>query len=313
MNNEISHVEEAEVDPQKPTESPEPKLKFLWGGEFPSFVDILAMLGIFLLSQVVALAVTYALGMGFNWSTFESADPLVRVAAQDQAGKFSLVSYCVTMFLTIIGALILRKLRGGKAPIAHFSIVGFNPSILLWGVVLLLSVSVVLDPIMSFLPSPPPIYGRGWSMILTLVVIAPIAEELLCRGIVLEAVRAKRGVWAACFTSAIFFGVLHMHPTVMVNAIVIGLILSYLYIRTNSLFAPIILHAVNNTLALLLVWFGYENFTLWEMVNNKTIYIIIYSVGLITLVGSFINIIRQLSLLRREQELRELEQEQDDK
>ncbi|MFR9603506.1 MAG: CPBP family intramembrane glutamic endopeptidase [Rikenellaceae bacterium] len=305
MNNEIPHVEEANVDPQKPQESPQPKLSFLWGGEFPSVIDLLAILGIFLLSQIAALAITYLLGFGFDWSTYESADPLVRVAAQDQAGKFSLVSYCATMSLTIVGALILRRLRGGKAPIAKFSAVGFNPSILLWGIILLLSISVVMDPLMRYLPSPPPIYGRGWSMVLTLVVIAPFAEEFLCRGLVLEAVRAKRGAWVACIVSALFFGVLHMHPTVAINAVIIGIVLGYIYIRTNSLFAPIMLHAFNNALAFLLVWLGYENLTLWEMVGNKTIYAIIYGVGLVMLIGSFIQIIRQLSLLRLQAEQNE--------
>ncbi|MFI3281973.1 MAG: CPBP family intramembrane glutamic endopeptidase [Rikenellaceae bacterium] len=276
----------------------------VWGGVFPTTVDLLAILGVFLVSQLLSLAVTYALGFSFDRTAIASADEAIRIEAQFQAGMFSLVNYSITMAVTIIGALLIRGFRGGKAPLAKFSILGFNPSVLLWGMLLLVSIAVIFDPLMRFLPSPPQLYGRGWGMVLALIVVAPITEEFLCRGIILESVRAKSGVWAACSVSAIFFAVLHFHPTAAVNALVIGLLLSYLYIRTGSLFAPIILHSFNNALAYMLVWMGYEDLTLWDMTSgNTTTYFIIYGAAALMLIISLIKIIRQLTRIRKAQEM----------
>lgn len=298
MSNQTPH-------PNEEANSPIGKIRLgVFGGVFPTTVDLLSILGIFLVAQLLSVAITYLLGYGFDRAALSSSDEVIQQAAQSSAGMFSLVSYSITMAITIAGALALRIIRGGKSPIAKFSIYGFNPSVLLWGMLLLVSIAVVFDPLMSLLPPTPELYGRGWAMVLTLIVVAPIAEEFLCRGVILESVRAKSGVWAACSVSAIFFAVLHMHPTTALNALIVGLMLSYLYIRTNSLFAPIILHSFNNALAYLLVWLGYQDMSLWEFTSgNKIIYILIYSLAVVMLIASLIKIIRQLTQIRKKQEL----------
>ncbi len=283
------------------TEQTSSEKRGVWGGKFPTTVDLLAILGIFFVSQLISLAITHIMGYGFERSALNSDDSILRMAAESQAGLFSLVSYSLTMALTIIGALVLRTVRGSKAPIAKFSVMGFNPTVLLWGMVLLLSIAITFDPLMGYLPAVPLMYGRGWAMILTLIVIAPITEEFLCRGIILESVRSKSGVWAACCISAIFFAVLHMHLTAAINALIIGLMLSYLYIRTGSLFAPIILHAFNNALAYILVWLGFENITLWEIIPNRVIYFSVYATAVAVLIISSIKIFRQLTRIRKVQ------------
>ena len=73
---------------------------------------------------------------------------------------------------------------------------GFDPTILLWGVIMLLSLVIVIEPIMVLLPEPPEVVGRGLFLLIAVGVVAPIFEELICRGVILEAVRAKRGAWA---------------------------------------------------------------------------------------------------------------------
>ncbi len=302
MSNETPQVE-APLEQSTPQQ--DEKKRGFWGGVFPTTVDLLAILGIFLVAQLISLAATYMLGYSYDRLALSSADELTRQIAQTQAGRFSLVNYSITMLITIGGALLIRMFRGSesKAPIARFSMRGFNPTVLLWGMLLLLSISVIFDPLMRFMPTPPELYGRGWAMILTLIVLAPIFEELLCRGIILESVMAKSGVWAACTISSIFFAVMHLHPTAAVNALIIGLMLSYIYIRTSSLFAPIILHAFNNALAYMLVWLGFENVTLWEIVaENKMLYMVIYISAAGILIMSLIKIISSLTRMKKEQE-----------
>ncbi len=272
----------------------------IWGGEYPTIVDLLAILGIFLIAQIISLTVTHMLGYGFSREALASGDVLVREAAQYEAGMYSLVSYLITISITIFAALLLRWIRGGKAPVAKFSYRGFNPSVLLWSIVMLICVAIIFDPLMRLLPSPPELVGRGWAMVVTLIVVAPVFEELLCRGIILESIRAKWGVWAACLLSSVMFAVMHFHPSASINALVVGIILSYIYVRSDSLFAPIILHAFNNALAYMLIWLGFENITLRDIITNRDIYTAVYIAAAVILIFSLVKIIRQLSRIRRE-------------
>jgi membrane protease YdiL (CAAX protease family) len=85
------------------------------------------------------------------------------------------------------------------------------------------------------------------------IVIAPFVEELFFRGFFYRALRTSLPVWAAAGANGAIFGVIHVTssetlPLVPVLAI-LGVILCLLYEKTGSLFAPIALHAFNNTIA----------------------------------------------------------------
>ncbi|MFI3318892.1 MAG: type II CAAX endopeptidase family protein [Rikenellaceae bacterium] len=269
---------------------------------FPTIIDLLAILGIFLLSQVIGLMVAYGLGYTIDAAAINSGDDLLARAAEYQLGWFTLISYLVVMGITILFTIFLRLLRGVRGVrMVRFSYLGLNPTLLLWGIILLLLISVALDPLISIMPSPPEIKGRGVGMILSLLVAAPILEEFLCRGIILESVRRKWGLFVACILSSLFFAVLHMHPTQIINAFVVGLLLSYLYVRTNSIFAPILLHAFNNGLAFLLIYIGYGDVTLMDLVGNRELYNMIYYPSLVLLLISMCIIARRLAHMEREQ------------
>ena len=74
------------------------------------------------------------------------------------------------------------------------------------------------------------------------MIFAPIFEELICRGVVLGSLRGKFGVTTAWLVSSLFFGVLHGQPVQVINATVIGLVLGYVYLATDSLWSVMILH-----------------------------------------------------------------------
>lgn len=151
---------------------------------------------------------------------------------------------------------------------ARFSRRGLNPVLLLWGVFFMLSTSVVLEPLLSLMPEVPNVYGRGAWAIVTVVVMAPLFEEVIFRGVLLESTRARYGVVAAWLLSSAIFGIVHVHPTVVVNAFVMGLVLAFIYLRTDSLWSAIILHAVNNGIAYLALIAGHGNSMLIDMVGS---------------------------------------------
>ena len=179
--------------------------------------------------------------------------------------------------------LIYRRLRGGNRRLGRYAVRGLNPALILWGMLLMAATNVVLEPLLQLLPEIPDFYGRGWRALLLTVVMAPLAEEFLCRGILLDAARAKGGAAYGLLFSALFFGVIHFYPAAVVNAFVMGLLLGFIYIRSNSLYIVVILHAFNNALAMLLLTLGYAHTTLYELMSAhglKMLYTVVYGVSL---------------------------------
>lgn len=91
-------------------------------------------------------------------------------------------------------------------------------------------------------------------------VVAPIAEELFFRGFFFGGLR-KYGLTIAVLVSGTTFGLVHVASSpigFIVPLAALGMILALLYERTGSLYAPIALHALNNSIA-----FGVGDGRLW--------------------------------------------------
>jgi uncharacterized protein len=84
-------------------------------------------------------------------------------------------------------------------------------------------------------------------------VVAPIAEELFFRGFCFTALRRTLGMLPAAALTGIIFGAIHLGGTdieFIVPLMVFGFFLCLLYVWTDSLIPCIVLHALNNSLAL---------------------------------------------------------------
>lgn len=91
--------------------------------------------------------------------------------------------------------------------------------------------------------------GPVWITLLSVSVFAPLFEEWLCRGLVLRGLLQKMSPAAAISISALFFAVLHMNPWQALPAFILGLVFGYVYYRTGSLKLTMLMHCVNNTMA----------------------------------------------------------------
>jgi len=79
------------------------------------------------------------------------------------------------------------------------------------------------------------------------IVLAPLGEELVFRGMLLPSLIPWVGTTAAIWISAIVFGGLHWYYGVMTPAIVLfGWVLGWARITSGGLRAPILLHALIN-------------------------------------------------------------------
>ncbi len=108
---------------------------------------------------------------------------------------------------------------------------------------------------------------------LTLLLIiagsAGICEEILFRGILLRAYE-RFGMWRGIIISALFFSVLHLNIQNMAAPFFLGIVLGFVVYKTNSIFAGILGHFINNAIS---VTFGYVvmNMPFYKNISNLQI------------------------------------------
>ncbi len=83
-------------------------------------------------------------------------------------------------------------------------------------------------------------------VVIIAVLIAPIVEEFLFRGVILQRFAVKWGITAGILISSLIFGLLHSD---ILGAFVFGIVMSLLYINTKTLLVPIACHMLNNGVA----------------------------------------------------------------
>ncbi|MCM1301329.1 MAG: CPBP family intramembrane metalloprotease [Alistipes senegalensis] len=266
---------------------------------FPTVGDLCAMLGILLGMQVLVAFVVSLVG-GFVQGGGAEMTP-------DAQGRYLCLVYLTAMSLGLVGIVLYRRKRGGTERVVSFSTARLNPALLLWACVLLFAVDVVAEPLLALLPDTQPEVGRGIWTVVMLVGFAPLFEEVVCRGVVLGSLRAKYGVWVAWIGSSLFFAVLHVVPVMVVNALLIGLILGWLCLATGSLWASMLLHAINNAAAYLLLITVGDDVRLAELVGNRTLYAVLYAVALVVAVFSAYKIHGTLRQLKEAEKNRDAE------
>lgn len=82
--------------------------------------------------------------------------------------------------------------------------------------------------------------------VFTIAMLAPVVEEFMFRGVLLKRMIGKTSVWGGILISSLLFGILHLD---VIGAFLFGIVASLLYLRTNNLLVPILLHIINNSLA----------------------------------------------------------------
>jgi membrane protease YdiL (CAAX protease family) len=89
--------------------------------------------------------------------------------------------------------------------------------------------------------------------ILLIAIAAPICEEFCFRGMLFGGLRERLPFWAAALISGAIFGALHVTTGISVvpPLMAFGFLLALVYERTGSIVPCILLHMLNNSVALL--------------------------------------------------------------
>jgi len=91
------------------------------------------------------------------------------------------------------------------------------------------------------------------AVVVLVTVVAPLGEELFFRGFFFGALRNWRGPWLAAIITGLVFGGIHLGSSplgFLVPLMILGAGLCLLYEWSGSLYPPIALHALNNSIAL---------------------------------------------------------------
>ena len=83
------------------------------------------------------------------------------------------------------------------------------------------------------------------------VIVIPIFEELLCRGLCAGQICIRSGERQAIILSAIWFGIMHNNIVQFIYALLVGLALGAMYIKTKRLSLCIIAHGLINFIAII--------------------------------------------------------------
>lgn len=89
---------------------------------------------------------------------------------------------------------------------------------------------------------------------LTLVVIAPVAEEVLFRGYLFGKLRKYVPLWVAILITSVLFAFVHGAWNVAIDVFALSIVLCVLRVVANSLWPSILLHMIKNFIAFYLLF-----------------------------------------------------------
>jgi membrane protease YdiL (CAAX protease family) len=93
-----------------------------------------------------------------------------------------------------------------------------------------------------------------WAIaVLAVGVGAAVGEELWFRGFMGQGLGARHGRLKAVIICSLMFGLIHVEPPQAVMAVLMGVILHLSYLASRSLLIPMLLHFLNNSLAVLAI------------------------------------------------------------
>ncbi len=85
--------------------------------------------------------------------------------------------------------------------------------------------------------------------IIALLLVSPITEEVICRGLILTTLQKKYSNIIAVILSSLLFGVIHIMAggiLLVIGAIIMGSIFGIIYVKSKSLLPAIVAHIVAN-------------------------------------------------------------------
>lgn len=218
-----------------------------------------------------------AVGMGFGGALIGSLIAVGMGAAPDMPQGLLIVMLSAQLgVVPAIGFLLVRAAIDCRNGIVGFGLnyarplrtTGLTLLVLLIVFVLITGYSFAVDTVAQLLEIELPAIAHTtlealyqtdqpwvkWGIVFSAVVLAPLFEEPIYRGMVQTALRQGgpfEGRWAVILLATVIFVAMHITAVpwyALGSLVILSLGLGYLYERTGSLIAPILAHALFNAL-----------------------------------------------------------------
>jgi uncharacterized protein len=207
-------------------------------------------------AATIGLFVALSAQMVFGGIAFAIDNP---VGDEDLSSTASVVVQTIGALAFVAIPLVIATL--GRVPwreaVARLGLRGFSSSAVAWMGVSIAAylafaavyVSLVGEPEQEDIAEA---FGSPPFQILLIAIAAPVSEEIFFRGMLFGGLRRRMPMFLAALVSAVVFGGLHAATGVSAvpPLIAFGFILALLYEKTGSIVPGILLHALNNSVAL---------------------------------------------------------------
>ena len=209
----------------------------------------------FFVAQAILLLIIWAMGLfGLSFSNLNSSVSNTIM---------SIMLYVIMMILLCILPLIIKKNNVHKPDIGFSRLPSWTDIFITpAGFIVYLIISSLLMLIATHLfnwVDTSQVQDTGFNNLsqnyeyvlafITLVVAAPVAEEILFRGCLFGKLRKYIPFWTAAVLTSILFGVAHGQWSVGIDTFALSMVLCWLRKTTGSLWAPILLHMTKNGIA----------------------------------------------------------------
>lgn len=218
---------------------------------------------------------------------------------------FNLILYVVSLIIPFaIYALCIKMPLGVALPFKKT-----KPALTFGGILVCLGGGVVASYAVSFLQMSLEAVGIGITMpeletpetlpgiilyCITMTLAPAFIEEMIFRGIVMQSLRRFGDVFALV-ASALIFGIFHLNLIQMPYAFVLGLCIGYFVMRTGSLWVGVIMHFINNSVAVafefMLPYMSDEVYYMANLVYNL-VCIILAVIGIVFLLTKYKDLFR---------------------
>jgi len=225
--------------------------KFWW-----SLLHVLIYFGI---SLLLSILVTFVVTIVIMFR------PVAGMSIEDAVMRFlsnSLVNGIMSIAIIGLFAVII-SIRHSLEVKTLYSRRYLSASVLIITVITTIGASILTSEVDNFMRTLIPnwdLMGAGiiemfdnspvWQNFFAAVIVAPVTEEFLVRGMWLRGYTKHYKPWVGVVISSVIFGLLHLNLPQFVGATMSGLLLGWAYIKTNSIMLPMLIHAVHNSLSL---------------------------------------------------------------
>lgn len=128
-----------------------------------------------------------------------------------------------------------------------------------------------------------------WLQLVATVIIAPIEEELLFRGLLFKRMRRQQGFYSSMIVSSLIFGLVHGNLVQFIYAMMAGMFFAFVFEAYKNIWAPIIMHMAANLVsvvvtvlagniqvqiyifALIMLGFGAAIYLFYKIIDNNVV------------------------------------------